>query len=68
MLHYLHIQAEPVMHHFYSKMLAGGDFNLIPGSLVPMQQPATITFSHLILSHPNRCGRIVVQDDGKEHP
>ena len=36
MLRYLHVQAEPVMRHFASKMLSDGDFNLIPNSLVPM--------------------------------
>jgi hypothetical protein len=38
MLCYLHVQAEPVMHRFASKiMLSDGDFNLSPNSLVPMQ-------------------------------
>jgi len=30
MLRYLHVQAEPVMRHFSSHMLAGGDYTLLP--------------------------------------
>jgi hypothetical protein len=30
MLRYLHVQAEPIMRHFSSQMLSGGDFTLLP--------------------------------------
>jgi hypothetical protein len=30
MLRYLHVQAEPIMRHFSSRMLAGGNFTLVP--------------------------------------
>jgi len=36
MFRYLHLQAEPVMHHFARQMLSGGDYSLIPNQLVPM--------------------------------
>jgi hypothetical protein len=36
MLRYLHVQAEPVMRDFSKRMIADGDFNLLPNSLVPM--------------------------------
>jgi hypothetical protein len=35
MLRYLHVQAQPVMHNFASKMLSGGSFTLLPSQLVP---------------------------------
>jgi hypothetical protein len=35
MLRYLHLQAQPVMRHFASKMLFGGNYSLIPGQDVP---------------------------------
>lgn len=35
MLRYLHLQAEPVMRHFSSRMLQGGQFTLHPNSEVP---------------------------------
>jgi hypothetical protein len=36
MLRYLHVQAEPIMRHFASKMISLGDFALLPNSAVPM--------------------------------
>ena len=36
MLRYLHVQAEPIMHHFSSRMLAGGNFTLLPNQHVPL--------------------------------
>jgi hypothetical protein len=36
MLRYLHVQAEPVMRHFASQMLIGGNFTLIPNNDVPI--------------------------------
>jgi hypothetical protein len=36
MLRYLHVQAEPIMRDFSKRMVAEGDFNLLPNSLVPM--------------------------------
>jgi hypothetical protein len=36
MLRYLHVQAEPVMRHFSSPMLAGGNFTLLPNQEVPL--------------------------------
>jgi hypothetical protein len=36
MLRYLHVQAEPVMRHFSSRMLAGGNFTLLPNQEVPL--------------------------------
>jgi hypothetical protein len=36
MLRYLHVQAEPVMRHFASQMLTGGNFTLIPNHDVPI--------------------------------
>jgi hypothetical protein len=35
MLRYLHTQAVPVMRDFARKMLAGGNFTLIPNQTVP---------------------------------
>ncbi len=35
MLRYLHIQAQPIMRHFASKMLSGGNYSLQPGQDVP---------------------------------
>jgi hypothetical protein len=34
MLRYLHVQAEPIMRHFSSQMLAGGNFTLLPNQEV----------------------------------
>jgi hypothetical protein len=34
MLRYLHVQAEPLMRHFSSRMLAGGNFTLVPNQEV----------------------------------
>jgi hypothetical protein len=36
MLRYLHVQAEPVMRHFSSRMITGGNFTLHPNSEVPV--------------------------------
>jgi hypothetical protein len=36
MLRYLHVQAEPIMRHFSSRMLAGGNFTLLPNHEVPL--------------------------------
>jgi hypothetical protein len=36
MLRYLHVQAEPVMRNFSSRMIAGGSFTLHPNHEVPM--------------------------------
>jgi hypothetical protein len=36
MLRYLHVQAEPVMRHFSSRMLSGGHFTLLPNREVPL--------------------------------
>ena len=40
MLHYLHLQAQPLMRDFARKMLYGGEYSLIPGPTppVPTQQ------------------------------
>jgi hypothetical protein len=35
MLRYLHLQAQPLMREFSKKMLAGGNFTLLPNQLVP---------------------------------
>jgi hypothetical protein len=35
MLHYLHLQAKPLMHQFSRKMLHSGNFTLLPNQLVP---------------------------------
>jgi hypothetical protein len=36
MLHYLHVQAEPVMRDFSRRMLSGGTFTLLPNQDVPL--------------------------------
>ena len=36
MLHYLHLQAQPIMRNFASLMLHGGDYTLLPGQDVPL--------------------------------
>ena len=36
MLHYLHVQAEPIMRNFARRMLSGGAFTLLPNQDVPM--------------------------------
>jgi hypothetical protein len=36
LLRYLHVQAEPIMRHFASRMLAGGNFTLLPNHEVPL--------------------------------
>ena len=36
MLRYLHVQAEPIMRHFSSQMLSGGNFTLLPNHEVPL--------------------------------
>jgi hypothetical protein len=36
MLRYLHVQAEPIMRHFSSRMLAGGNFTLLPNHEGPL--------------------------------
>jgi len=36
MLRYLHVQAEPVMRHFSSRMIQGGHFTLLPNTDVPL--------------------------------
>jgi hypothetical protein len=37
MLWYLHVQAEPLMREFASRMLHRGDFCLIPNQQVPLR-------------------------------
>jgi hypothetical protein len=39
MLRYLHVQAEPIMRHFSSHMLAGGDYTLLPNHLAADPPP-----------------------------
>jgi hypothetical protein len=36
MLHYLHLQAEPIMRNFARRMIQDGDFSLLPHSRVPV--------------------------------